>query len=51
VGHGCYRSVEGDAALVLVDAVGWLGDPDLVKMRAKEIHVRGRRRAAGEGGV
>jgi len=45
-GHGCYRGVEGDAALVLVDAVGGLRDPDLVEMRAKEIHGRGWRRAA-----
>jgi len=51
-GHGCYRGVEGDAALVLVDAVGGLRDPDLVEMRAKEIHGRGwRRAAAGEGSV
>jgi hypothetical protein len=46
-----YRGVEGDAALVLVDAVAGLRDADLVEVRA-EIHGRGRRRAApGEGRV
>lgn len=38
--------VEGDAALVLVDAVGGLRDADLVEARAEEIHGRGPRRAA-----
>jgi hypothetical protein len=47
-----YRGVEGDAALVLVDAVAGLRDADLVEVRAEEIHGRGRRRAApGEGRV
>ena len=47
-----YRGVEGDAALVLVDAAAGLRDADLVEVRAEEIHGRGRRRAApGEGRV
>lgn len=43
-----YRGVEGDAALVLVDAAAGLRDADLVEVRAEEIHGRGRRRAAAE---
>jgi hypothetical protein len=43
---GSYRGVEGDAALVLVDAVGGLWDADLAEVRAEEIHGRGLRRAA-----
>lgn len=45
-----YRGVEGDAALVLVDAVGGLRDADLVEVRAEEIHGRGPRRATAEPG-
>lgn len=42
------RGVEGDAALVLVDAAAGLRDADLVEVRAEEIHGRGRSRAAAE---
>ena len=45
-----YGCVEGDAALVLVDAVGGLRDADLVEVGAEEIHGRGgpgRRRRRG----
>lgn len=44
---GC---VEGDAALVLVDAVGGLRDADLVEVGAEEIHGRGGPRGAAEAG-
>lgn len=43
--------VEGDAALVLVDAVGGLRDADLVEVRAEEIHGRGPRRATAGAGA
>lgn len=49
-GRVAYRGVEGDAALVLVDAVGGLRDADLVEVRAEEIHGRGPRRATAEPG-
>ena len=45
-----YGGVEGDAALVLVDAVGGLRDANLVEVGAEEIHGRGPRRATAEAG-
>jgi len=40
-----YRGVEGDAALVLVDAVRWLGNSNPREIRAEELHLRLRARA------